>query len=149
MNNIRKQQSVCNPCILESLDELVLKLHEHSNHIKCMVSDSCTLVMLRWWWVGIFLTSQRQWWILCRSFYSQKLRTVLERQPTCGGSQLHFTIYNALCAPLLCKRGMLKRILSLRNGIPAAPPPPHGHECCWRCSAAHWRKIPSTPILLS
>lgn len=60
-----------------------------------------------------------------------------------------YHIYNALYAPLLCKRGMMKRMLSLRNGIPAAPPPPHGHECCWRCSAAHWRKIPSTPILLS
>lgn len=112
-----------------SLDELVLKLHEHSNHVKCTVCDSCTLVMLRWWWVGIFLTSQRQWRILCRSvcFYSWKIETALERQPSCGGSQLHFSIYNAFYAPLLCKRGMMKRISSLRNGIPAAPPPPHGH----------------------
>lgn len=27
-----------------SPDELLLKLHEHSNHIKRVVSDSCTLV---------------------------------------------------------------------------------------------------------
>lgn len=49
---------------------------------------------------------------------------------------------------LLCKTGRMKRISSLRNGIPAAPPP-DGYECCWRSSSAHWWKIPSTPILLS
>lgn len=67
----------------------------------------------------------------------------------CVSLPLHFAIYNTFYAPLLCKRGMMKRNSSLRNGIPAAPPPPLGHECCWRCSTPHWRKIPSTPILLS
>lgn len=42
-----------------------------------------------------------------------------------------FSIYNACYAPLLCKRGMMKRILSLRNGNPAAPPPPGGYKCWW------------------
>lgn len=70
-------------------------------------------------------------------------------KPSCGGSQLHFAIYNAFYAPLLCKGGMMKRISSLRNEIPAAPPTPSGYTCCWRCSTAHWRKIPSTPILVS
>ena len=79
-------------------------------------------------------------------FYIWKRRTALQRQPSCGGSQLHFTIYNAFYAPLLCKIGTMKRIPSLRNGIPAAPPLPHGHESCWRCSSAHWRNIPSTPL---
>lgn len=99
----------------------------------------------------IYLTSQRQWQILCTivCFCSWNKRTALGRQPSYGGLQLHIAICNTFYAPLLCKRGMMKRISSLRNGIPAAPPPPHGHECCWRCSSAHWRKIPSTPILLS
>ena len=151
MNNIRKWRSVCNPHILQSLSKLLSKLHEHSNHIKCMISDLCTLVVPRWRWAVIFLTSLRQWRILCGRvcLYSWKQRTALERQPSCGGSQLHFAIYNAFYAPLLCKGGMMKRISSLRNGIPAAPPPPCGHKCCWRCSAARRRKIPSTPILLS
>lgn len=39
-------------------------------------------------------------------------------KPSCGGSQLHFAIYNAFYAPLLCKGGMMKRISSLRNEIP-------------------------------
>lgn len=41
------------------------------------------------------------------------------------------SIYNACYAPLLCKRGMMKRILSLRNGNPVAPPPPGGYKCWW------------------
>lgn len=61
-------------------------------------------------------------------------RTASERQPSFGGSQLHFAIYNVFYAPLLCKGGMMKRISSLRNGVPAAPPPlPRGHKYCWRC----------------
>lgn len=47
--------------ILQSLGKLLLKLHERSNHIKRMVSDSCTHVMLRWWWEVIFLTYPRKW----------------------------------------------------------------------------------------
>lgn len=115
------------------------------------MTDLCTLVMLLWRKTVIFLTSRRQSWVLWGRicFYSWKYRTALERQPYCGSSQLHFAVYNACYAPLLCKRGMMKRISSLRNRIPAAPPPPCGHKCCRRCSAAHWRKIPSTPILLS
>lgn len=67
-------------------------------------------------------------------FYSWKQRTASERQPSFGGSQLHFAIYNVFYAPLLCKGGMMKRISSLRNGVPAAPPPlPRGHKYCWRC----------------
>lgn len=66
-----------------------------------------------------------------------------------GGSHLCSSIYNAFYAPLLCKRGMMKRISSLRNGNPAAPPPPLPAviSADERCSSAHLGKIPSTPIL--
>lgn len=77
-------------------------------------------------------------------YISLKKKTASERQSSCGGSLLLLAIYNAFDAPLLCKRGMMKRISSLRSGIPAAPPPPRGHECCSRCSTEHWRKILST-----
>lgn len=48
-----------------------------------------------------------------------------------GRSHLCFSIYNAFYAPLLCKRGMMKRISSLRNGNPAAPPTPGSYKCWW------------------
>lgn len=41
----------------------------------------------------------------------------------------------------------MKGISSLRNGNPAAPPPPVVLSADERCSSAHLGKIPSTPIL--
>lgn len=62
-NDIANRNEKHLDCIqrLLTMDELLLNSHEHPNHIKCMNCDLCTLVMLRWWWVVIFLTSQKQW----------------------------------------------------------------------------------------
>lgn len=55
------------------------------------------------------------------------------------------SIYNAYYAPLLCKKGMMKRTLLLRNGNPLLLPVVISAD--ERCSNVHWGKIPSAPIL--
>lgn len=150
MNSTGKQQIACNPHLL-SLDELLLKLHLH-NHIKRLVN--CAHLSCwggGWWYFKLLQGNGRN----CAGEFASipgNRGTASERHPACGASLLHFAIQYIihLHAPLLCKRDMMKRMSSVRNGTPSAPhPPPCCHKCSWRCSSAHWRKIPSIPILLN
>lgn len=91
-----------------------------SFHIKCLLGGSCHVKLV----VGgdIFNLLNVIAHTVCFLFLEMERR--VGETSSCDASQLHFAIYNAFYTPLLCKRGMMKRVSSLRNGIVAAPPPP-------------------------
>lgn len=100
-----------------SLDRLLLKVLPERGLVKYVISGSCKHVMLRL--VGGDIFNFR--WVSHKGE-----RQFLEMKRTsCGSPRLRFAIYNAFYAPLLCKRAVMKRVSSLRNGNPAAPPSPH------------------------
>lgn len=94
-------------------------LHE-SGLVKYVISGSCKHVMLRL--VGGDIFNFR--WVSDRGERRLSVNSWKRRQRLVVVHGSVFAIYNAFYAPLLCKRAVMKRVSSLRNGNPAAPPTP-------------------------